>query len=59
MSSFIRDLGRAVEQRAKGETLRVEPWGADSVRVRAAPGVAPCPLFPRDGAHLPVREGHS
>ncbi|MEV0235866.1 TIM-barrel domain-containing protein [Nonomuraea sp. NPDC050786] len=35
---YFRDLGDALEWRAKGETLRVEPWGPDAVRVRATPG---------------------
>ncbi|NJP46574.1 glycoside hydrolase family 31 protein [Actinacidiphila epipremni] len=38
MPTFFRDLGHALEWRAKGETLRVEAWGQDSVRVRAVPG---------------------
>lgn len=35
MPHHIHDLGDALEWRAKGETLRIEPWGRDSVRVRA------------------------
>lgn len=35
ISPFKRD-GDAVEWRGDGEVLRVEPWGADSVRVRAS-----------------------
>ena len=38
MPTYFRDLGNALEWRAKGETLRVEPWGPDAVRVRATPG---------------------
>ncbi|MCO1580370.1 glycoside hydrolase family 31 protein [Crossiella sp. SN42] len=38
MSPHFRDLGDALEWRAKGETLRVEAWGPDAVRVRATPG---------------------
>ncbi|MFD4636097.1 TIM-barrel domain-containing protein [Lentzea sp. NPDC058436] len=38
MSPHFRDLGTALEWRAKGETLRVEAWGPDAVRVRAIPG---------------------
>src|SRR5258708_4024429 len=38
MPTFFRDLGNALEWRAKGETLRVEAWGPDAVRVRATPG---------------------
>ncbi|TDU02585.1 alpha-D-xyloside xylohydrolase [Streptomyces sp. 846.5] len=38
MSQHFHDLGHALEWRAKGETLRVEAWGPDSVRVRATPG---------------------
>ncbi|MET9225723.1 glycoside hydrolase family 31 protein [Lentzea sp. NPDC003310] len=38
MSPYFRDLGTALEWRARGETLRVEAWGPDSVRVRATPG---------------------
>jgi alpha-D-xyloside xylohydrolase len=34
----FRDLGNALEWRAGGETLRVEAWGPDAVRVRATPG---------------------
>ncbi|KOX28153.1 family 31 glucosidase [Saccharothrix sp. NRRL B-16348] len=34
----FRDLGNALEWRANGETLRVEAWGPDAVRVRATPG---------------------
>ncbi|MEU4769379.1 glycoside hydrolase family 31 protein [Actinosynnema sp. NPDC023794] len=34
----FRDLGDALEWRAGGETLRVEAWGPDAVRVRATPG---------------------
>jgi alpha-D-xyloside xylohydrolase len=30
--------GDAIEWRGRGETLRVEPWGTDSVRVRCARG---------------------
>ncbi|MFC8450454.1 TIM-barrel domain-containing protein [Kitasatospora sp. NPDC057223] len=40
MPNHIHDLGGALEWRARGETLRVEPWGRDSVRVRATPGGA-------------------
>lgn len=36
--THFRDLGDALEWRARGETLRVEAWGADAVRVRATPG---------------------
>ncbi|OZG61457.1 family 31 glucosidase [Bifidobacterium lemurum] len=32
----FRTDGRTLEWRGEGETLRVEPWGADSMRVRAA-----------------------
>ena len=38
MPTHIHDLGDALEWRARGETLRIEPWGRDSVRVRATPG---------------------
>jgi alpha-D-xyloside xylohydrolase len=38
MAPYFRDLGDALEWRAKGETLRVEAWGPDAVRVRATPG---------------------
>ncbi|MCL2730880.1 MAG: family 31 glucosidase [Actinomycetia bacterium] len=38
MATFFHDLGHALEWRAKGETLRVEAWGPDAVRVRATPG---------------------
>ncbi|GAA3437592.1 glycoside hydrolase family 31 protein [Kutzneria kofuensis] len=38
MSPHFRDLGDALEWRARGETLRVEAWGPDAVRVRATPG---------------------
>src|SRR4051812_4214488 len=34
----FRDLGDALEWRAHGETLRVEAWGPDAVRVRVTPG---------------------
>lgn len=34
----FRDLGDALEWHAKGETLRIDAWGPDSVRVRATPG---------------------
>ncbi|EWM10429.1 hypothetical protein KUTG_00733 [Kutzneria sp. 744] len=34
----FRDLGDALEWRAHGETLRIEPWGPDAVRVRVAYG---------------------
>jgi alpha-D-xyloside xylohydrolase len=34
----FRDLGDALEWRARGETLRIEAWGPDAVRVRATPG---------------------
>jgi alpha-D-xyloside xylohydrolase len=30
--------GDAIEWRGRGETLRVEPWGSDSVRIRCARG---------------------
>ncbi|WP_205687281.1 TIM-barrel domain-containing protein [Cellulomonas endophytica] len=42
-------LGTAVRWRGGGETLLVEPWGADSVRVRAALG----PVVDADWALLP------
>jgi len=35
----IRDLGGALEWRAQQQTLRVEPWGPDAIRVRAAIGL--------------------
>ncbi|MEU7476918.1 glycoside hydrolase family 31 protein [Lentzea sp. NPDC042327] len=38
MPHHFRDLGTALEWRAKGETVRVEAWGPDAVRVRATPG---------------------
>ncbi|WP_327589639.1 hypothetical protein OHA25_23485 [Nonomuraea sp. NBC_00507] len=31
MSPHFRDLGEALEWRAKGETLRVEAWGPDAL----------------------------
>ncbi|ONI80775.1 hypothetical protein ALI22I_46970 [Saccharothrix sp. ALI-22-I] len=34
----FRDLGNALEWRANGETLRIEVWGPDAVRVRARTG---------------------
>ncbi|MBB5801925.1 alpha-D-xyloside xylohydrolase [Saccharothrix ecbatanensis] len=34
----FRDLGNGLEWRANGETLRIEAWGPDAVRVRATPG---------------------
>ncbi|MEU4449246.1 TIM-barrel domain-containing protein [Actinosynnema sp. NPDC050801] len=34
----FHDLGNALEWRANGETLRIEAWGPDAVRVRATPG---------------------
>ena len=34
----IRELGGALEWAARGETLRVEPWGPDAIRVRASVG---------------------
>ncbi|WP_158849685.1 glycoside hydrolase family 31 protein [Saccharothrix deserti] len=34
----FRDLGNALEWQANGETLRIEAWGPDAVRVRATPG---------------------
>ncbi|MEV6607050.1 glycoside hydrolase family 31 protein [Kutzneria sp. NPDC051319] len=34
----FRDLGDALEWRAHGETLRIEPWGPDAIRVRVAYG---------------------
>ncbi|GAB2961580.1 glycoside hydrolase family 31 protein [Saccharothrix stipae] len=34
----FRDLGNALEWRANGETLRIEAWGPDAVRVRATSG---------------------
>ncbi|MDX8142458.1 glycoside hydrolase family 31 protein [Lentzea sp. BCCO 10_0061] len=37
MPQHFRDLGTALEWRARGETLRVEAWGSDAVRVRATP----------------------
>ncbi|QMU69820.1 TIM-barrel domain-containing protein [Streptacidiphilus sp. P02-A3a] len=46
MPNHIHDLGGALEWRARGETLRVEPWGRDSVRVRATPGGALLPDLP-------------
>lgn len=38
MTVHFRAFDSAVEWRAKGETLRVEAWGPDAVRVRASPG---------------------
>jgi alpha-D-xyloside xylohydrolase len=38
MSPHFHDLGDALEWRARGETLRIEAWGPDAVRVRATPG---------------------
>lgn len=32
----MKSDGRALEWRGEGETLRIEPWGADSVRIRAS-----------------------
>lgn len=32
----LRTDGRTLEWRGEGETLRIEPWGEDSVRVRAS-----------------------
>lgn len=40
MTTFSRN-GEALEIRHQQEILRVEPWGADSVRVRAAQGPLP------------------
>lgn len=37
MPQYFRDLGTALEWHARGETLRVEAWGPDAVRVRATP----------------------
>jgi alpha-D-xyloside xylohydrolase len=59
MSHFFHDLGHALEWRAKGETLRVEAWGTDSVRVRATPAgelldELPGALLPQAGAGKPV-----
>jgi alpha-D-xyloside xylohydrolase len=34
----IRDLGAALEWSARQETLRVEPWGPDAIRVRGSVG---------------------
>ena len=34
----VRDLGDALEWRAHGETLRIEPWGPDALRVRVTYG---------------------
>ena len=36
--TYFQDLGDALEWRARGETLRVEGWGPDAVRIRATPG---------------------
>ncbi|MFC0434346.1 TIM-barrel domain-containing protein [Kutzneria buriramensis] len=38
MPAHFHDLGDALEWRARGETLRIEAWGPDAVRVRAVPG---------------------
>jgi alpha-D-xyloside xylohydrolase len=40
MPPHFHDLGHAVEWRARGEVLRVEERGPDSIRVRATPGGA-------------------
>jgi alpha-D-xyloside xylohydrolase len=40
VTTFSTD-GEALEVRHQHEVLRIEPWGADSVRVRAAPGPLP------------------
>ncbi len=40
MTTFSND-GDAFEVRHQHEVLRVEPWGPDSVRVRAAMGLLP------------------
>jgi alpha-D-xyloside xylohydrolase len=53
MPTFFRDLGDALEWRAKGETLRVEAWGPDAVRVRAIAGGELLDGLP--GALLPER----
>lgn len=37
---FHRD-GAALEVRYQHEVIRIEPWGADSIRLRAAPGAIP------------------
>ena len=38
MSPHFRDLGDALEWRAHGETLRVQAWGPDAIRVRSVQG---------------------
>ena len=45
----FRDLGDALEWRAHGETLRIEPWGPDAIRVRVTYGG---PLIDVPGALL-------
>ena len=40
MTVFSRD-GEALEVRHQHEVIRIEPWGVDSVRVRAAQGAIP------------------
>jgi len=40
VTSFTRD-GDALEARHRHEIVRIEPWGRDSVRVRAAQGALP------------------
>ena len=61
MSPHFRDLGDALEWRAHGETLRVEAWGPDAVRVRSVHGGPllddlPGALLdsPPDGAELKI-----
>lgn len=56
MSQHIHDLGGALEWRARGETLRIEPWGRDAVRVRATPGGPLLEDLP--GALLEPAAGH-
>lgn len=45
--------GNALEYRREGETLRIEPWGSDALRVRAVMGRE---FSGRDWALLPARK---
>ena len=36
--SHYRERGNALEWSARQETLRIEPWGPDAIRVRATIG---------------------
>jgi alpha-D-xyloside xylohydrolase len=60
VTTFSRD-GDALTVRHQHEVLRIEPWGADSVRVRAAQGALPLPdvgalqVAPENGGTVVVK----